>query len=67
MVAERWEAFTADEREALIRFGSRPAPWESVPDTAHRLLKTDPQISLEGAATVATIFRAAYAELASNG
>jgi hypothetical protein len=63
LVAERWEAFTADEREALMRFGHRQAPWEAVPDTARRLLLTDPKVSLEGVRTIDAIFRAAYAEM----
>lgn len=40
-MAERWDAFTPDEREALLRFGHRQAAWESVPDTAFRILKCD--------------------------
>jgi hypothetical protein len=63
VVAERWEAFTSDEREALMRFGHRQAPWEAVPDTAHRLLLSDRKVSLEGVRTIDAIFRAAYTEM----
>jgi hypothetical protein len=63
LVAERWGAFTADEREALMRFGHRQAPWEAVPDTACRLLLADPKVSLEGVRIIDAIFRAAYAEM----
>ena len=65
IVAERWAAFSPDEREALMRYGSRKAPWESVPDVALRILKTDAKVSLAGAHTIDAIFRAAYQELAT--
>lgn len=62
---ERWEAHTPADREALMRYGSRQAPWETVPDTARRILLTDEKVSLEGVRTIDAIFRAAYEELAT--
>ena len=59
-VAERWAAIQPAEREAFLRFGTKAAPWESPPDYAARILKSDPKITLDGARIVATIFRAAY-------
>jgi hypothetical protein len=64
-VEERWAAIAPSEREAFLRFGTKAAPWESVPDYAERILKADPKITLAGARTVAVIFRCAYNELAA--
>jgi hypothetical protein len=64
LVMERWYAFTPDEREALLRYGSKPAPWESTPDTAYRILKADRRVTLEGARCIDAIFRTAYNEFA---
>jgi hypothetical protein len=65
IVSERWNAHTTEDREALMRYGSRQAPWESLPDAARRILLADPKVSLEGVHTIDAIFRAAYTELAS--
>lgn len=64
LVIERWESLTMDEREALMRFGWKKAPWESTPDTAQRLLKCDPKISLTNGISVMAIFRTAYEHVA---
>ena len=67
LVDERWDSFTTDEREAWLRCGWRKAAWESTPDCALRILKADPRVSLKGAATIDTIFRAAYDTLVKDG
>jgi hypothetical protein len=64
-IAARWGAVLFVEREAFLRFGTRHAPWESTPAYAARILKADRNISLENAAKVAAVFRAAYDELAT--
>lgn len=65
LVTERWNAMTHDEREAILRYGWKQAPWESVPDAAYRLLKLDRKCPLDGARRIDAIFRAAYEELAA--
>lgn len=62
-VEERWSALSSDDREALMRFGHRPAPWERTPDTARRILVGDPKVTLDGVKAIDAIFRAAYNEL----
>ena len=66
VVTERWDAMTHDEREALMRYGPKKAPWESVPDVARRILKTDPKLSLEGVRIIDAIFRVAYDTLTAE-
>jgi hypothetical protein len=61
-VDERWAAITPSEREAFLRFGTKAAPWESTPDYAERILKSDPKITLDGARIITAVFRAAYDE-----
>lgn len=64
LVKERVAALTHDEREALLRFGFKPAPWESTPDTALRILKCDRKLRLRDVEMLGSIFRTAYEELA---
>lgn len=65
-VDERWAAVKSDEREAWLLWGKRAAPWENAPDYAERILKGDPKLTLEGARTIAVVFRAAYDELVTR-
>lgn len=62
-VDDRWCAVNPDEREAWLRFGTRPAPWENAPDFAERILKGDPNLTLQNAATLTVVFRSAYDSL----
>lgn len=66
LVHERWASFTHDEREALMRYGSKPAPWETTPDTALRFLKCDPKLALPDIKMLDSIFRTAYRELTED-
>lgn len=66
-VQTRWAAIEPGEREAFLRYGRGDAPWESAPDYAARILKVDWHISLDNAAKLAAIFRAAYDALVAEG
>jgi hypothetical protein len=65
-VKERWASFTDDEREALLRFGHKRAPWESTPDTALRILKCDPKLRLRDVEMLGAIFHTAYKEIVGD-
>lgn len=62
---ERWDAVEPHEREAFLRYGLNPAPWESPPAFAARILKADPKMSLDNGAKLAIIFRSAYESMVS--
>ncbi len=64
LVTERWDAMTHDDREALLRYGHRQAPYESVPVAARRILLCDHRVTLEGVRVIDAVFRTAYTELA---